>query len=197
MVPVLNAMLKYVVWQGDNMKAIVKRDILSVLKKAQLALQKKDSDMMKRTSNETIHNASIFQDQGSISIAVLTYAMSKLMHRDLLDPKRAQATLQMAEHQLNENDVKAFTNTIHVFMDHIAKVDRKFPEYVMNVTEFAHLKKACLMCKHGISVAQAADASGKTQWELLPIVASQSFNNEASPDVPARQRVKWAREFFK
>ena len=62
------------------MNEIVKRDILAVLNDlAGILKVKEESDaaQIKELSNHVIHNASIFQEEDSVSIAILIYALSK------------------------------------------------------------------------------------------------------------------------
>ena len=54
---------------------------ISVLEAAKEALLEKDSYSLKQLSGRTIHSASLNQDTGSIIIATLVYALSKLVER--------------------------------------------------------------------------------------------------------------------
>ena len=62
----------------------VKKDILAVLNELLEILKvKEDQDILqiKELSNHVIHNASVFQDEDSISVAVLIYSLSKIIER--------------------------------------------------------------------------------------------------------------------
>ena len=55
------------------MDKIIKKDILSIISKTIAILkikEEKDIIELKELSNHTIHNASIFQDEDSVSIAI-------------------------------------------------------------------------------------------------------------------------------
>ena len=77
-------------------------DILSILQETLTALKKGDYTALKEISNHTIHNASIFQDQDSLSIAVLIYAVHKIMvseHKSQIMPNLV-TSLEQAQHAL-------------------------------------------------------------------------------------------------
>ena len=66
------------------MQDIIKRDIIAVLTDlAGILKERKDIDVsgIKLLSNHVIHNASVFQDEDSISIAILIYSLSKIIER--------------------------------------------------------------------------------------------------------------------
>ena len=70
------------------MNDIIKKDIIEVLNKLVGILKvKEDSDIIeiKELSNHVIHNASVFQDEDSVSIAILIYSLSKIMERKQKD----------------------------------------------------------------------------------------------------------------
>ena len=63
------------------MEPIVQQDITNVLAQVLKALHDDDTTALLELSNHTIHDASIFQDEDSISFAVLVYALSKTIQR--------------------------------------------------------------------------------------------------------------------
>ncbi|MBU0536246.1 MAG: hypothetical protein KKE20_04735, partial [Nanoarchaeota archaeon] len=63
------------------MEEVVKKDILTVLRELIILLEDEEYAEIKELSNHIIHNASIFQDQDSVSTAVIIYAISKIMER--------------------------------------------------------------------------------------------------------------------
>ena len=56
---------------------------IEVLKEAREALAANDSLKLKELSNQTIHCAAFFQDEGSLISAVLIYTLSKIIERKL------------------------------------------------------------------------------------------------------------------
>ena len=66
------------------MKEEIRKDLLKVLEKVVPALRSEDSRELKWLSNNTIHNAGIFQDRDSVSLAVILYSLSKIFERPRL-----------------------------------------------------------------------------------------------------------------
>ena len=66
------------------MNETIKKDALHILDGVIEILkvkEQKDVIEIKNLSNHTIHNASVFQDDCSVSIAVVIYALSKIVER--------------------------------------------------------------------------------------------------------------------
>ena len=60
------------------MNPIVKKDILNILRESVSVIKQGELFKLKELSDHVIHNATIFQDQYSITIAVTIYSMSKI-----------------------------------------------------------------------------------------------------------------------
>ena len=66
------------------MDEVVKKDVLNVLSDVVKILkvgEETDVIELMELSNHTIHNASVFQDEDSVSIAILIYSLSKVIER--------------------------------------------------------------------------------------------------------------------
>ena len=93
------------------MDEIVRKDALQILNRVISILEiKEEKDMIELTelSNRIIHDASVFQDEISISIAVLIYALSKIIERkqDNLDYKEILNYLEKARKHLYDYEEK-------------------------------------------------------------------------------------------
>ena len=69
----------------QGMESAVRNDALRIISRVIEILEakeEKDPMELKELSNNTIHNASVFQDECSVSIAVLIYALSKIIERN-------------------------------------------------------------------------------------------------------------------
>ncbi|MBT6821580.1 hypothetical protein HOA56_04085, partial [archaeon] len=60
------------------MNEIIRKDIIGVLLKAIEYIDNSDNIKLRELSDYVIHNASIFQDEDSISVVVIIYPLSKL-----------------------------------------------------------------------------------------------------------------------
>ncbi len=173
----------------------VKEDILSVLTLGRAVLERQDSAGLKELSNNTIHNASIFQDSDSVSIAVIFYSLSKIMERGRLDVKPFVKLIVDASAELNKNNFEGYEAVIKKTFEAISKTDQKLGLYISKVIEQAQIKKGSKLYDHGISLAQSASVLGISQWELMSYVGKTSIADSVGR-VDVRKRLDYARRMF-
>ena len=180
------------------MRPIIKEDILDVLKKVIEAINKEDYSALSELSNHTIHDASIFQEDDPLTLAVLIYALSKCIQRCL---ERRQAcpsvapSLQKAHDALVQDDDNAYRAVVKNLLRDIGQMDAQLKLYIQEVIEKAKIKKASKLYEHGISIARTAELLGLSQWEL------QGYIGKTITDVPhdgmkVGERLRRARELF-
>ena len=183
------------------MQDIIKKDALAVLKElVEILKAKEESDIVqiKELSNHIIHNASIFQDEDSISIAVLAYSLSKIIERKQrdLDYNKVLSMLNLCISNLKNNDEDAFRKSIKNIFNFIRTTDEKLKIYIHEVINQAQIKKGCKLCEHGISIARASEVLGISQWELMHYVGKTTMTDKFSEPVNASKRLKMARGLF-
>jgi hypothetical protein len=182
------------------MDKLVRNDALLILNKVINILQSKgDKDIveLKDLSNHTIHNASVFQDSCSVSLAVLIYALSKIIERH---PKfsynKVLDLLKNMEYCL-ENDYEGrFNTSIKKLFSEIAKLDNKIRFYVQEVINQSQIKKGSKLCEHGISCAKASEILGISQWDLMNYIGRTNLAEKDPKIVSVRSRLKFARSLF-
>jgi hypothetical protein len=174
----------------------VKRDIISILDDSLEYIYCKDTSKIKELSNHTIHNASIFQDQDSLSIAVIMYALSKIFDRKGYVSKNIVNNLKRAKSSLNQNNFDLYRKTINGLMKNISKEDTKLKLYIQEVIEQAQIKKGSKLYDHGISMAQAASLLGISQWDLMNYVGKTKISDTFKEAVPVMKRLKFTRGLF-
>ena len=94
---------------------IVRRDIISAFFELLEILGRNgdvDTNQIKKISNHTIHNASVFQDEDSVSVAILIYSLSKLMERRALDYGRVSSMIKSCLQHLKANNEEGFRKGI-------------------------------------------------------------------------------------
>lgn len=180
---------------------IIKKDIIAVLSDLTEILkigQETDIVGIKRLSNHTIHNASIFQDEDSISVAILIYSLSKIIDRRKkdMDYGKVLGMLDSSVSKLKNNDEAGFRKSIGDLFNFIRTVDKKLRLYINEVINQAQIKKGCKLCEHGISVARASEVLGISQWELLHYLGQTTWIDKFSEPVDATRRLKTARSLF-
>ena len=180
------------------MRDIVKKDILVVLQQAIVSLDVKDYHALSELSNHVIHDASIFQDDDSVSLAVLIYALSKVSQRCREENTPCvvlQPVLKQALSALTTGNEQEYRGHVRRILDEVRKTDEKLKLYIGEVLEKAKVKKASKMHEHGISLARTAELLGVSQWEVQEYIGKTTI-----PDTqlgsPAIARLKKAREWF-
>ena len=182
------------------MHDVIKRDIIAVLTRFSEIIKVKDNTNfleLKELSNHVIHNASAFQDEDSVSVAVLIYSLSKIIERQQnFDYARVFGMMESCiANLLNDND-EGFRKSMKNIFVFIRTVDQKLRMYINEVINQAQIKKGCKLCEHGISVARAAEVLGISQWELMHYLGKTMLIDQFSEPVNASQRLKFTRELF-
>ena len=182
------------------MHDIVKKDIVTVLTRlSEIIKIKNDTDFLelKELSNHVIHNASVFQDEDSVSVAVLIYALSKIIERQQnFDYARIFGMVESCISSLLNNNDDGFRKSVKNIFSFIRTIDNKLKMYINEVINQAQIKKGCKLCEHGISVARAAEVLGISQWELMHYLGKTMIMDQVSEPVNVSQRLKFARGLF-
>lgn len=183
----------------------VKKDILSVLKKSLIAIKKENVIELKDISDQVIHNASILQDEYSISIAVIIYSLAKIFERpryrkykewDMFYTKIVDE-LMNARRSLEQDDVESYEHSIHSLLQVIDKLGKKFRKYIIEVMNRAKISKASRIHEHGLSVGKTADLLGISEWELMDYIGGTGISDvKYNVTKSAKERLKIARGIF-
>ena len=183
------------------MEQTVKTDILATLEDVLKILQDKPIHIsaLKELSNHTIHNASIFQDEDSVSIAILIYAISKILERGLDEKYRLRlvALIKEAYTSLDSGDVGKYKSLIRGIFKEITSIETKFKYYIEEVIRQAQIRKGSKIFEHGISIARASEMLGISQWELMSYVGKTALTDMGPAEEMTKKRLAIARGLFK
>ena len=172
---------------------LIKQDILNVLNKAISYINEEKYVSLSEISNQVIHNASIYQDENSLSIAVLMYSLYKLFAKYSIDKKKVIVLLEKARDSLKNNKIRTFQTYISTLFKLIETIDNDFSNYVEQVEEKARIKKAVKIYDHGISLSRVAEMLNITQWELLNYLGNIKLEKEK---ISRKDRLKVAEKIF-
>ncbi|MBI2523485.1 hypothetical protein HYW19_03775 [Candidatus Woesearchaeota archaeon] len=182
------------------MESAVRNDALQIISRVIEILEtkgEKDATELNELSNNTIHNASVFQDGCSVSIAVLIYALSKIIQRNPeFDYNGVLNLLKEARDNLENDKEDDFHATIKKLFSEISRLDSKIRIYVQKVINQAQIKKGSKLCEHGLSCAKASHILGISQWELMNYIGKTNLAENAPQIIGARARLKFARSLF-
>lgn len=182
------------------MNETIKKDILDIISKTIGILkvkEEKDIVELKNLSNHTVHNASIFQDEDSVSIAILIYSLSKIIERRFgeMEFKSMINMLNLSSNYLKKDNIPEYRKAIKKIFGLIDGIDSKLKLYIEEVIRQAQIKKGSQLYRHGISLARAAEILGVSQWELMSYIGHTKISDiEAKVDVGSRLR--FARGLF-
>ena len=177
------------------MEQVVKEDILSIVNQSIEILRTKETAdyiALSELSNHTIHDASIYQDEDSISIAIAVYAMAKIVQRcseTNVDYPKFVPLLESAKKALEADNHVGYDAAIKSLFTMISSVDKRIKLYVQEVLDKARLKKGSKIAEHGLSIARAADLMGLSRWELMDYVGKTAVESPEGLDVSQRFRI--------
>jgi len=182
------------------MNDIIREDILkclSRLKEIFLIPEEKDIPEIKELSDHTIHNSSIFQDEDSISVAILIYSLSKILERNPgIQYKPFLDKLTQALEYLESKDTEGYRHSIKGLFKIIHALDSKVKMYIEELITQSQVRKAGKIYAHGISVGRASEILGISQWELLSYIGKTTYSELPEEIVNVRERLKLARRLF-
>jgi len=182
-----------------------KSHIIHILEETHEALKNNDAIALKELSNQTVHCASCIQDSGSITIAVLDYALNKLLERGQQNNiknwpafvKRFNLYLDSAAHALEEDNQQKYEDFIKQARASLEGVAVNLKPYIQEVMRNASINKASKLYEHGISLGQTASLLGVTQWELSAYTGTRvETSSDMSRNINVKKRAQMALEFF-
>jgi hypothetical protein len=182
-----------------------RKHILETLSKVKKALEKNDYIQIKNLSNNIIHHTSIHQEPDVISLAVIIYALSKLIEREAykkykswpLFYKNYTQHLNKAVLALEKDDISVFRNEIDLIRKLIQKLSGDLKIHINDVFRRAKINKASRIYEHGISMEKTAKILGISRWELAEYVGKTRIGDaNLGVTLPIEQRIKIIEEAF-
>ncbi|MEK6834764.1 MAG: hypothetical protein AABX61_00690 [Nanoarchaeota archaeon] len=183
----------------------VKQDILNVIKEALIAIKKNDAVKLRDLSNQTLHSSSIFQDENSISIAVVCYALSKIFERIQYKEYKdwnvfyetCLTNLKNSQEYLEKDNLEDYRNSIKNILNVIDKLNSNLKKYVKELINTAQIAKGSRLYEHGISIGRTAELLGISKWELMDYIGKTGIPDvEENLSFPIDKRIKFARSLF-
>jgi len=188
------------------MKEVVREDVLAIINDVLDAIEKDDVQKLRDISDHTIHDASIYQDKYSISIAVIIYSLSKIFQKNKYKKfkgwKKFQnkciKNLNGARDALLKENVKEYDKNLKDLYKCIGKLEHKLGDYLTEVLNQAQIKKSGRIYEHGISTGRAAELLGISTWELMSYIGHTKIV-DAQPLITksVKERLNFAKNLFK
>jgi hypothetical protein len=181
------------------------KHIAEVLEATKQALTSQDSIKLKELSNQTIHCASIEQDNGSIMIAVLVYSLSKILERkENMKIKNWNEFMKKIISYLSMATVAALEGNEIAYEQHLERARKtlnslsiNLKPYIQEVVRKASINKASKIYEHGISLGKTASLLGISEWELTDYIGqSKASESTFIRSMDVKKRIQIAMEFF-
>ncbi len=176
---------------------------IHVLSEVQQYLKEKNAIKLRELSDHTIHSASIIQEAGSITLAVLVYTLSKLIERGdnqkLPQWDRVEKDISLIFTQAI-NDIKnkrSYEKGLIKARELLETCSPDFRSYIRDVLRKAAINKGSKIYEHGISLEQTTKLLGLTLWELSEYVGQRNVGeNIQNLTIDTKKRAQIAQEFF-
>lgn len=178
---------------------------LRVLNETKIAIEKEDIISLKELSNQTLHSASIYRDTDSIAIAVIVYALSKMLERSNYRNyrqwpsfiKNFKICIDRAIIALEKNQESYFQAQLKCIRKQIGNLAGNFRKHVQDVFKKAEINKASRIYEHGISLQQTAHLLGVSIWDLAEYTGQSGIADvNLNLTMPEKLRIKQALDIF-
>ncbi|MBL7050688.1 hypothetical protein ISS04_00840 [Candidatus Woesearchaeota archaeon] len=186
------------------MESLSKDVNVDVLQKIKKGILTGNVNNLKKITQTALNNASIFQDETSISIAIISYAIYKLIERkrfvEIEIPisiyRDIIKSLENSSLSISNNNQKRLKQNLRVLFESINKLDGRLPIYIGEILEKAKVKKAYMIHEKGISLARAAELMGTSQWELMHYIGKTRISEHISKKIDVKTRLNFTRGLF-
>ena len=181
------------------------KNAASVLEQAIKALKQKDPVKLKELSNRTIHSASVEQNPGSITSAVIIYTLSKLIEREDYRKikrwdsfvKKFNSNIDLAVSSISKDDYKKYKGYIENARKILTSYAVNLRPYIQDVLRKASINKGSKIYEHGVSLERTASLLGVTQWELSDYIGQTSVADiKQNQTIDVQKRARIAMDFF-
>lgn len=184
----------------------VQRDIINVLKRVKEFIADRDSRQILKWSDHIIHSASIYQDEYTLTLAVVVYSLGKLM--DMKEFRQDETPfdkfclgcdtgIDAAISAAEKEDWKAYMKTLKAMTKTISRANKNYSTHLQYVLNAAKIKKGSKMFLHGISIGRVAEALGISKWELIEYIGqTKETEMHKIKHGELRHKFKTAKEAF-
>lgn len=183
-----------------------RENVLRVLRDAKTAIKNEDSLKLNELSNQTIHTASIYNDADNVAVAVIIYALSKLIERKRYREYRNwprffrsfNICIDRGISALEKKQDDYFRNQLKCIRKEINNLTGNLKMHIQDVFRKAEINKASRIYEHGISMQQTAGLLGISVWELAGYAGTTGIGDvNLSVTMGEKQRIKIAEEIFR
>jgi predicted HTH domain antitoxin len=183
-----------------------KGHIISILKRVKIAIRENNVISLKDLSNQTIHSASINQDEISITLAVIIYSISKIIERTSYEHypnfkdccSSIESRISKAIVFLEKDAEESFLRELQNLIKDLEKTSGNFKKHIENVFRKARINKASRVYEHGISMEKTSKLLGISLFELAEYAGNTGISDvNFNLTMPVKERIKLVENIFK
>ena len=178
--------------------------MLGLMEQARAAFQNTNAMQLKEISNDATREAVVNNDRVFAKIAVIAYALSKLVSKQhILESaswgKARKAIINSLEGLialLRKNMNDEFAASLGSFEAEVRKVDESLGNYVRNIIEKAEVKVSSSAYAQGLSLSGAAELTGADKTELQNYIGITKIHDEEETKLFMAERMRKIRKIF-
>jgi len=179
-------------------------NLLRIFKETRKAVNSGDVAQIKNLSNQTTNTAALTNDPDNIAVAVVIYALSKILERGNYRNlsgwnkfyKNYISAIDNIITSLEKNDEQVFKKNLELIRTAIEKISGKLKEYIQDVFRKASINKASRLYEHGLSMERTASLLGVSLYELAGYAGERGHMEGTETNVNIKQRIKLVMDFF-
>jgi len=161
------------------------------VKRIETAFRKEDPRALREIAKELIYRAAETYDKHLATLAVVAYAMSKLLSKVHVTksanwPKYKALLLDALERELPPERIAGI----------IASIDEEMGNYVHSLLDKARVKMASDLYAAGLSIRSAAELTGAPLSELIDYVGKTTIHDEEDYSISLSDRVNALRRLL-
>jgi predicted RNA-binding protein len=181
------------------------RNRLDIFEQLIKSIEEENIGKIKELSNRTIHSATINQDTESINIAIIVYAISKIIERKKYRQypewpefyEKLKFYVEECHKSLKQKNFEMFRENLMKIGECIKILKGNLREYIEFIFRKAKINKGSRIYEHGISFTQTAEILGISLWELAEYVGQTGIGNvELSITKDVKERIKILEKVF-
>ena len=178
--------------------------VREILEEVKIAVKNRDVMSLNNISNQTVHSATIYRDTDNVLVAVLVYALSKLLekkdnYRDKSFDKYLIYCLKTIDYFIScidKDKCSLLQNRVDEIME-VPGLSKILRESIQDVFHKARINKASKIYEHGISMEATSTLLGVSIWELAEYTGQSYIADlEIGKTKDVKHRIKKTMEFF-
>jgi hypothetical protein len=181
------------------------RSITPLLERLSGAFSAANPAALRELANAAIGTAALENDPLKAEIAVLTYALEKLLGKPHFQKERQWAAvmsgiaraLSDAVGSAGRDDTEKVKKALAQIASRVSQIDAEYGHYLEDLVDKARVKQASTAYAFGLSLSQACILTGANKQELFSYIGYTRMHEETPPSASIRERVKSLKSMLK